>query len=355
MNITLEKLKDLSGDCCVTIILQTHRTFPDSDKDSIVLKNLIKEAEARLKDEYPKKMASDIIGKINKVAEDVDHSHNLESLVIFVNENIAEFIRLPINVENRVVIDKTFATRDLVRALHQQVAYYVLVLSRDKARLIEAFDDSVVAEIGGEFPLINSDLNPAQRAEAALAKRQTNLSQEFFNRVDKQLVEVLKANPMSVIICTEESNYADYLKISDRKEKIAGYLNGNRMHEAAHHIVDAAWPIMKQLNDEKNRERLSELHAAVNTHNYFTDFNEIWQAVNDGRGKTLFIKKGYFQPAQLTNNTIELVPPDKAAEANVDDIIDEMIERNIQRGGDTVFLNDGELKKFQGLVLVTRY
>ena len=355
MNTILEKLKDVSADCCVTIILQTHRTFPDSDKDSIVLKNLIKEAETRLHAEYPKQVSTKIIGEINDLAEDINHRHNLESLVIFANENLVKLVRLPIHVENRVVIDKTFATRDLVRALHQQVGYYVLVLSRDKARLIEAFDDKVVEEITEGFPVVNLDLKPSQRAEASIANRLTNLNLEFFNRVDKQLVEVLKANPMSVTLCTEESNYAEYLKIADRKDKIVGHLNGNRMQEAAHHIIDAAWPLVKQYNDEKNRERLSELHKAVNTQKFFTDFNEIWKAVNDGRGKTLFVKQGYFQPARLKGDEIELVSPDNYTQANVDDIIDEMIERNLRSGGDTVFVHNGDLEKFQGLALVTRY
>ncbi len=355
MNIILEKLKDVSADCCVTIILQTHRTFPDSDKDSIVLKNLIKEAEARLQEGYPKKIATDIIQKINDLAENINHRHNLESLVIFANENFIEFVRLPIHVENRVVIDTTFATRDLIRAIHQQVGYYVMVLSRDKARLIEAFDDKVVEEITDGFPVLNLDLKPAQGIEGSIANRKTNLNLEFFNRVDKELVEVLKANPLSVIICTEESNFAEYLKIADRKEKIVGHLNGNRMQEAAHHIVDAAWPIAKQLNEEKIQERLSELHQAVNTHNFFTDYNEIWRAVNDGRGKTLFVKQGYFQPARLKCDEIELVSPGNSIQGNVDDIIDEMIERNLRSGGDTVFVHNGDLETFQGLALVTRY
>lgn len=355
MNTTLKKLKDITSDCCVTIILQTHRTLPENEKDSIVLKNLMKEAEARLLAAYEKSLATRIMDKINQLAETIHHRHNLESLIIFANEDIAEYTRLPVTVENRVVIDKTFATRDIVRALHRETSYYILVLSRDKARLIEAFNDKVTAEVDKGFPMINTDLKPAQRAEAAIANRQTNLLLEFFNQVDKQLNEVQKENPLPVIICTEESNYPEYVKIADKKEMIAGKLNGNRMQEKAHHIADAAWPVVKKLTLEKNNLRLAELYAAVNSMNFLTDFNEIWQAVSDGRGKSLFVKKGYFQPARIENNKIELVSAENAEQANVDDIIDEMIEKNLALGGDTVFVNGNELEKFQGLVLVTRY
>lgn len=355
MNTPLEKLKNITSDCCVTIFLQTHRTIPDNEKDSIVLKNLIKEVESRLSAEYEKSFANKMMDRINLLAEDIDHRHNKESLILFVNEKIAEYVRLRITVENRIDIGKTFATRDLIRALHRETSWYLMVLSRDKARLIEAFNDKVVDEIEDGFPMVNTDLNPVQRSEAAIANRQTNLLREFFNRVDKQLNEALKGNPLPVIICTEESNFGEYEKIADRKEMIAGQLYGNKMNEKAHHIVEEAWPLMKKVNAEKNNQRLSELNAAVNSRNFLIDFNEIWQAVNEGRGKTLFVKQGYFQPVRLENDHIELVSTENGESANVDDIIDEMIEKNLQFNGDAVFINGNALDKFNGLVLVTRY
>jgi len=356
MNNVLKRLRNISSGCCVTIILNTHRTQPDSEKDRILLKNLLKEAETRLTDECDKQSFSTIGDKLNALAATIDHRYNLESLVLFVSEHIAEYTRLPIAVQDRVVIGKTFAIRDLIRTMNKEKGYYVLVLSRDKTRLIEAHNDKVVQEMDGNFPIENVFLYPKQRAEAAIASRQTSLIQEFFNVVDKQLIEVIKESSLPVLICTEESNYHQYLKIADRKEIIIGHLNGNRVDQKAHHIIDAAWPIVQQVRNQKNSQRLQELSAAAGTGKLVTDFNDIWRAVNRGRGETLFIKHGYFQPARLTNNTIELVPEGSTGSANViDDIIDEIIEINLQYGGDSVFLSEEELKDYQGLVLTMRY
>lgn len=356
MNNILKKIKNTTSDCCVTVILNTHRTLPDNEKDPIVLKNLIKEAEKRLSVECGKHMTSVITDKLTALADTIHHRHNLESLVLFVNEEIAEYIRLPILVKDRVVIDKTFATRDLIRAMHKEKEYYVLVLSRDKARLIEAFNDKVVQEVEGNLPIENVFLYAKQSAEAAIASRQTNLINEFFNLVDKQLIEVIKENPLPVLICTEESNYHQYLKIADRKEIFIGHLSGIRMEEKAHHIIHAAWPIVLQVRKEKNGFRLQELYEAESNGKLVTELNDVWRAVNQGRGKTLFVQQGYFQPARLLNDTIELVENDEIDKSNViDDVIDEMIEINLQNGGDSIFLSEGALKKYQGLVLTTRY
>ncbi len=355
MNEILNKFKDVTSKCCVTIILGTHRTKPDNEKDPILLKNLVKDAEKRISADCDKDMAVNIITKLNTLASDIDHRHNLEGLVLFVNENIAEYVRLPLKVEDRVMVDDSFHTRDIVRAIHGQTSYYVLLLSRDKARMIEALSDKAVEEITTGFPIEN-ETTTVPPGSASNANKVTSLSLEFFNLVDKKLNEVYKAKPLPVMVCTDESNFSEYMKIADKKEIFLGNVKGNKMQDKSHHVVSSVWPVVQDLQNTQNKKRLTELDAAVNTTKYVTDFNDIWSALNEGRGRTLFVKQGYFQPARIVDNQIQLVAPNLATEPDVvDDIIDEMLEKNMKHGGDAVFMQEDELEKFQGLVLVTRY
>ncbi len=357
MNIKLKELKDIISESCVTIILNTHRTSPDNKKDSLTLKNLVKEAEARLYADENKRDARVLVGRLKDLASEIDHNHNLESLVLFVNEDVAEYTRLPIAVENRVVIDHTFATRDLVRALHLQTNYYVLVLSQQKVRLIEAFNDKVVNEIGNPFPIENTQFYSTNKAELSNASRQTNLVAEFFNRVDKELNKVRKENSLPVLICTEESNYHEYLKIADQKQSIYdSYLNKNRVDEKAHAIVTEAWKIVQDYTIEKNNARKAELQKAVSQNKFLSDTNEIWQAIKQGRIQTLFIEQGNFQAAVWEDDHIKYVSDNlRDRKEVVDDVYDELIEANMNFGGDVVFLPKGELSDFNGFGAITRY
>lgn len=357
MNIKLKELKDIISESCVTIILNTHRTSPDNKKDSITLKNLIKEAEERLFADESKRNAKRLVERLKELESKIDHSHNLESLVLFVNEDIAEYTRLPIAVEERVVIDHTFATRDLVRALHLETNYYVLVLSQQKVRLIEAFNDKVVSEIGSPFPIENSQFYSTNKAELSNASRQTNLVAEFFNRVDKEVNKIRKDNPLPVLICTVESNYHEYLKVADQKQSIIEtYLNKNRLDKKAHAIVSEAWYLIQDYTVEKNNARKAELLTAVSQNKFLSDTNEIWQAIKQGRIQTLFIEQGKFQPAMWENDRIEYVSDElRDKKEVVDDIYDELIEANMNYGGDVVFLPKGELSKFNGFGAITRY
>lgn len=357
MNIRLRELKNIQSENCVTIILNTHRTIPDNEKDVINLKNLVKEAENRLLGYDTKRNVTPIIENLKKLADNINHQENIESLVLFVNEEIAEFTRLPIQVTNRVVIDQTFATRDLVRALHSYSNYYVLVLNRDKVRLIEAFNDKVVQELDGAFPFESPIQFTSVNSEPSNASRLRNLTSEFFNEVDKAVQLVRKENPLPVLITAEQNTFHEFLSLSNQKDSIfETCLTRSRQNEKANAIVSDAWDFVKGFLENRNKERINELEKAVGQNKFLSDTNEIHRGILEGRVQTLFVEHGLYQPAVLEADSIVYVSENERNDKNViDDIYDELIELNMDFGGDVVFLPPGKLEKFNGFGAVTRY
>lgn len=356
MNAQLNTLKDIHTEGCVTLVLNTHRTKPDNLKDEITLKNLITEAEQRLLEQFDKRFTETIMANLNEVVSEIDHNYNLESLVLFANSEMADYARLPLAVENRVIIDKTFATRDLVRAMHQNVSYYVLVLSRQGARLIEAHSDKVVRELRELFPIKNK-LWTTSKKKQSTASGSDVLIEEFFNRVDKAMNAVTAENPLPVYLATEQRNFDHYMAVADNKERIAGHINQNRDDEKAHHIVSAIWPQIQDETTKRQEARLSELKQAISQHKCISDLNEIWNALHEGKGQTLFVNKDYFQHATIDEEG-NVFPVNGELPKNkiiIDDLVDEMVEINLANGGDNVFVSGNELDDFQDIALVTRY
>ena len=357
MNNKLNELKKIVSENCVSIILNTHRTAPDNKKDVITLKNLIKEAEERLHASLDKKKAQEIVESLTKLESSIDHNHNLESLMLFVNvdKGIAEYMRLPIAVTDRVIIGDTFATRDLLRSMHLNSSYYVLVLSQQKVRLIQAFNDEAIQEFKTPFPIENTDLYPAG-FEKTNSTRQNTFAAEYFNRIDKEVNKIRRSNPLPVLICAEDVNYHEYLKIADEKHSIYEvHLNGNRLEEKAGAIVKEAWSVLKDHVVENNNERKSELDKAVGTGRFLSDVNDISRAIQEGKIKTLFIQEGLFQPAMMEGDVIQLIDNGETKEGMIDDIFDELIEANMDHGGDAVFLPKGTLDDFNGFGAITRH
>lgn len=353
----LKQLKNVSSDCCITLILPTHRTAPDNEKDPIVLKNLMKEAENRLPESCDPGQAKLLTDKLHRLAATIDHRHNQEALALFVSNDISEYLRLPMTAAERVSIGNSFYVRDVVRALFREEGYYLLVLSRDTARLVEGFTDRVVASEPGGFPLKSEFLNSPRITHDDISDRETAFAREFFDRIDEKLEQVLANNPLPLIISGDDAIYQLFLNQSRLKSKVAGHLPGNRTDESASLLVSHAWPVILQLRKEANLNRKEELDAAAGANNVLTEINDIWRAVNEGRGRTLFTAKGLSMPARVTDEmNVTLVSPDSAEDRGVvDDIIDDIVELNLKFGGDAVFLPDEALENYQGLALTTRF
>jgi len=351
----LKKAAAIRGEACVTISLNTHRTAPDYLKDPILLKNLLKEAGDRLEDEFGKKVAETVMAKLNAMADKIDHAHNLEGLVLFANQEVSGHVKLPVAVTDRVSVDDHFTTRDLVRALQQGAEYYILWLNRDWARLVHAFNGRLVEEVKGGFPMRNH-VADHDAAKQVMDRDYGALIKEFFNRVDKALVKVLNSDPLPVVLATEARNAEHYRAVADKQSFLKGDFNPTHDNLAVHHLVEEAWKVYAPIVRERYNARVQVLDQAVSTGKLHSDHNDVWQAINEGRGDTLFIKEGLFQPAMLVEEGIELLPAgERERHGAVDDIINEMVQRNLAFGGDAVFVEGDELDRFNGLALVTRY
>ncbi len=344
MNEVFDRLSKVKGGTCVTIILNTHRTTPDNQKDPINLKNLISETTKRLENEYDAKTAKTYTEKLNELAESIDLYQNDHGLMLFVNEDIAEYLRIPTHPEQRIIIDDTFATRSIVRAIKKDTDYYVLSLASGKAKILLASSEDVKEEIRDEgFPIKDEQLY--------------NVSiDEFFNRVDKAVNKVRVKNPHQVVILSDENNFHQYMKLADNPNIVMGHITLKNYDEKPANLVKEIWPAIRELTVVRNRERISELEKAVSAGTCITDINEIWTATQEGRGRTIFVEEGYYQSAKNVNGQLIPIANDEiVSKEDIDDVVDEMIEFTLKFGGDVVFLDRGSLKDFEKLALVTRY
>lgn len=358
MKSLIEKFKDIKSECCITICLNTNRTAPDNKKDPIVLKNQIKIAEERVSLEFDKRFADDIIFRLNELANSIDHSQNDHSLLLFINETEAEFIRLPIRVETRVIVDKTFAMRDLLRASHEEINYYILVNSKNGSRLIKAKNDRAIQEISGDFPISNDSLYNTDAHKRSIGQSNDNMTEEFFNKVDKAVQKIYNIEPLPVVLISEDRNYQHFMKVADRKDIYVSHVNNIRdnNNDKPQQLVSDVWETVLQYQKDKNSSRIEELKIAVSEGKFMSDINDIYKAILEGKGQTLFVQKGYYQPGKIENSQIQIKENVSKHDIGVvDDVIDELIEQNLKFGGDVVFIENEDLADFQNLALVSRY
>ncbi|SJM38080.1 hypothetical protein A1019T_02068 [Psychrobacter pasteurii] len=370
MKATLKNLRETTAKPAVSIFVKTHRQHPDNEKDPIALKNLLKVAEERIENEYDKKTASTILDKVQEKIAHHNHNYNLDTLAIFASPDEAQVLRLPLDAKERVVIGERFATRDLMRDMASAVHYYVVVLGRDHARLIEAANNRVIKEFHPDdeaqknmesipFPIENNSLyKTGDGGSDRSANNENSYLKEYFNRVDKSVQELWGEHKMPLVIVGDNRNISYYKEVCDRPENIIGAVsNVTELEEgSAQHIVDGVQEAVEEYRTSLHQAALGEIDKARGAGMLRVDLQEIYRSAFQGAGETLYLRKGYMQPAKIDEKAQTLtIADDPAAEGVNDDAIGEVIEHIIHNGGKVVFMPQDIMGDDLPIALVTRY
>ena len=75
-----------------------------------------------------------------------------------------------------------------------------------------------------------------------------------------------------------------------------------------------------------------------------------------GQGKVLVVEEGFHQPARINEwGQLDLNVDDPTAPDVMDDAVDEVIATVLDKGGQVVFVGDGELALHNRIALLLRY
>ncbi|WP_367106713.1 hypothetical protein [uncultured Psychrobacter sp.] len=370
MKATLKSLRETKADPAVSIFVKTHREHPANDQDPIALKNQLKVAEERLTNEYDKHIAATIMEGIHAKTDELNHNYNLDTLAIFASTDDVQIIRMPLDTTERVVISDSFATRDLVRDMASAVHFYAVVITRDMARLIEASNDRVVKELDTDdniqnnmenipFPIENNGLyTTGDGGSDRSSNNESSHLKEFFNQVDKSVQELWGEHKMPLVIVGDAKNVGYYKEVCDRPDNIIGTVTNVTQLEdgSAQHIIDGVQEAVEAYRSSLHEAALGEIDRARGVQMLRTDLQEVYRGAFQGAGETLYVRRGYMQPAKIDEKAQTLtVVDDAAGEGVTDDAIGEIIEQVMHNGGEVVFMPQEIMGEDQPIALVTRY
>lgn len=355
-----EKLEELASEksiACVTISMNTHRNYPENEKDLVVLRELLNEAKERIINGYGKRMVSDLVQKIDEVEKEIDVNYNLDSIHLFLSNSTKEIIKStwPIAL-NSVYISENFAVKPLIKILNRSVEYLILKLTKSEVRLLLAIDDGVVGEIkNDDFPFVNIQDDSIDTETVTNGKQAENNTLEFFNKIDKAVVKVNNKTDMKcVVICTED-NYNRLLKVADKPMVYLGWKTINYGNVVNHSLANDAWQVVKAQQKKNRAEDIKEMQEAVGKSNVVTDLSEIYRAAKEGRGDLLIVNDNFHQAVRVTGEySLDLVT-DNTLPGIIDDITSDIAWNVISKKGRAIFTTQEELKSLGDIALKVRY
>jgi hypothetical protein len=167
--LTKEMLKELAGyrsDCCITIVLPTHRAGMEvnEQQDLILYKNVLQDVKKQLEEKKtdPVKIEKILEPAFELLRNDQFWRNQGKGLAIFIADGYFKYIKLPFTPEQECIVNNTFYLINLVRLLNTNAVdeFYLLLIRRDMTQLFKA-DAGGVHEVESEdLPCdINSVIN----------------------------------------------------------------------------------------------------------------------------------------------------------------------------------------------------
>lgn len=356
----LKKIQSIQDEPCISILMPTHRHHPENKQDPIRLKNLIKEVEKRLSKELSGPETKSLINKLNKLSETINFQYLLDGLALFVSKNNKYKFIFPFPVKERLLIDRTFATRDLVFAINRSQPYYVLLLNDKMSRVFLGVRDNIDEISINGFPVYNKFVQMIENADLQHTndRLQENLEKDknYLREVDRELRKINNEKEYPVIVAGVERTIAIFKEVTRYPENIITSVKGNYDKLPVSELPGLVWPKAKEEFSRGQSEVLGRLEASEGQGKSASGIDEVWRLANEGRAAELVVEINYHYPAKLDKTGMQLIPVDASDKIDImDDAVDELIETVISKGGKVYFVKNGALKKFSGIAAILRY
>jgi hypothetical protein len=321
----------------VTVLVNTSTGSMLSTAERARAGRLLDTAAARLRGDV---VAAGIVDHLRGLLNDQFGLAAGSALALWVSPTFAAAVKAGETVTERVVVDHTFATRDLVADLNRAAAEY---------RLLTISDRTVRSFVGDRRRLVEE-----RDAHWPLRRLDEHSATGWANAVAEALRLVHQQHPLPAVVAGVDRS------VRRRTAALApfhtiGFLPGNHDRTSWVELHNPAWPVVTDWLRSDAADALQRLDTARSSRRYAGGVHEIWPLANDGRIDTLVVEDGHALPARITDDgqldpTEEVPAPDVA-----DDIVDETIEAVLRHGRRVVVTEPGELAAHHHVAAVLRY
>lgn len=339
-------------------LLCTTETAPAMSTATITrLEQLVDDATRRVRAEFGSSVASAMRDDLLHLLDDVKERPTRAAVALYVASAHVSAWALPQPVTDRAVVDPTFATRDLVRALHRTPRHVVLVLTEREARLFDGAGESLLPPFSGPFPMLDRTPRRHTRTGGGPAKgaEQDRRADAFLRAVDRALGTYLSLHPAPLILVGASRTLARFTRISTNLARLAGTVQGSHARTPLPTLARLIRPVLQDYLRSREAEALALLDTRSKAGNVAAGMPAVWLAARAERPEMLAVEEGLFYPARVSPDGDLLTPADDLEHPDViDDAVDEVIETVLRRGGWVALVHDGALSTTQRIALTLR-
>ncbi len=340
----------------ISVLLSTTPAAQLTHADALRLDALATQAVDRVRTELQPAAAAPAVRRLRSLLDQARTGPAAQALALYASASTDALIRLPVTVKDRAVVDPTFATRDLVRALHRTPRHLVLAVNAGHARLFDAAGDTLLPALTSVFPLHADRSNGSNgRGRADRPARASSDELDFYRRVDAALSTYTRLHPAPLVLVGDDRATAAFQRVSTNCARLAGTVRGNLTHAATTDLTTRIRTVLDDYLHRRQDEALALIEQRVNAGRVTSGMPAAWLAARTSRPEMLAVDETLFYPARLSDDGDILTPADDVEHPDViDDAVDELIELVLIRGGWIAFTRPDALEHHHGVALTTR-
>ena len=312
----LHELMTVRAEVCVSVYLPTHRGGAEVQQDPIRLKNLLREAEEELA-RGGRRPDTKLLEPAWRLVEDqLFWRHQSEGLALFVAPGAFHSYHLPRQFEERVVVGERFYLKPLLPLVSGDGRFYVLALSQNQVRLLEATRHSIrELPLGEEVPQSLPEALGHDWEERSLQFHSGTAASkghrgtifhghgvgkddekqeivQFCHYVDRGLRNLLEDQSLPLVVAAVEYVIPIFRDASAYPRVLERGVPGNPETVPLEELRKRAWEIVEPeflAAEEQARQRFEDLAGTARA---TAALEEIVPASHDGRIETLFVAEG---------------------------------------------------------------
>jgi hypothetical protein len=355
---------------CVSIYLTTHRKHPEWKQDPVRFRGLVAEAEALL-GKSGARDAKAAVERLRALTDEAFWEFALEGLAVFLSGGAVTIYRLPMPVEDRVVVADTFHTKPLLRFLRANKRYFVLAVSQNAVSLYEgsSFGAGSV-ELRGVpaslrdalgVPVHDRMVTSHGRSGFVFHGRGPGREEEkeemlkFFRAIDRGLREFLRDERSPLLVASVAYYHPIYREANTYPYLLAAGIDGNFERTNGDGIHAAAWPIVERHFASEIERWVARYRETAGTGLGSDRLDDVAQAAVRGRVRCLFAAEGSPIWGVLDRSTGEITLHPRQMNERDGDLVDDVCEEAYRRGAEVLVLPPGRMPTSQPVAAVYRF
>jgi hypothetical protein len=336
----LQRISSMTAEPALSIYMPTYRAGREVRQNATRLKNLLNQARQQL-DCYglEPRQIDKMLEEISKLeADDNWWQNQSDGLAMFVAPDRFERYRLPLDFSELVTVAKRFHVRPVVSLLQSDGRFYVLAVSQNRVRLLEATRYGVEELHPAHLPTdLRSALNVDEyvstlqqhststprvaggmmfhgQGGADMDVRKRSEIVQFFHRIDAALTKYFGGDRTPLLFAGVDYLFPLFRETCDYHGLVDDAVSGNPDDLTAMEIHEQAWRVMEPRFAAERDAALGRYRNAASGELAESDVVRIMRAARSGAIETLVVSAEaqrwgiideHSGAVQLTNANVE--------------------------------------------------